>query len=69
MFTPPSVKLSLERNRKSDEEKTKQHLTSEQIEQIARTAVVDLTKLYVIASGTLKILDTTIKIAEHHLTK
>lgn len=69
MFTPPSVKLSLERNRKSDEEKTKQHLTSEQIEQIARTAVVDLTKLYVIASGTLKILDTTLKIAEHHLTK
>ena len=69
MFMPPSVKLSLERNRKSDEEKTKQHLTSEQIEQIARTAVVDLTKLYVIASGTLKILDTTLKIAEHHLTK
>ena len=69
MFTPPSVKLSLERNRKSDEEKTKQHLTSEQIEQIARTAVVDLAKLYVIASGTLKILDTTLKIAEHHLTK
>lgn len=66
---PPSVKLSLERNRKSDEEKTKQHLTSEQIEKIARTAVVDLTKLYVIASGTLKILDTTLKIAEHHLTK
>lgn len=69
MFMPPSVKLSLERNRKSDEEKTKQHLTSEQIEKIARTAVVDLTKLYVIASGTLKILDTTLKIAEHHLTK
>lgn len=69
MFVPPSVKLSLERNRKSDEEKTKQHLTSEQIEKIARTAVVDLTKLYVIASGTLKILDTTLKIAEHHLTK
>lgn len=69
MFVPPSVKLSLERNRKSDEEKNKQHLTSEQIEKIARTAVVDLTKLYVIASGTLKILDTTLKIAEHHLTK
>lgn len=69
MFMPPSVKLSLERARKSDKEKAKNHLTSEQIEKIARTAVVDLAKLYVIASGTLKILDTTLKIAEHHLTK
>lgn len=69
MFVPPSVKLSLERNRKSDAENVKPRLTSEQIEKIARTAVVDLTKLYVLASGTLKILDTTLKIAEHHLTK
>ena len=66
---PPSVKLSLERSRKSDEEKSKPHLTSEQIEKIVRTTVVDMAKLYVIASGTLKILDTTLKIAEHHLTK
>lgn len=69
MFMPPSVKLSLERNRKSNEEKTNPHLTSEQIEKIARKTVVDMAKLYVIASGTLKILDTTLKIAEHHLTK
>lgn len=69
MFKNRSVKLSFVKDPKSDTETVMPTIDPEQIEKIAREAVLDLTKLSVAAAATLMTLNTALKIAEHHLTR
>lgn len=68
MFKNRSVKLSFVKDHPADPETVISTIDPEQIEEIARRSVLDLTKLAVGAVGSLMILHTTLKIVEHKAT-
>lgn len=68
MFKNRSVKLSFVKDKPVDPEMAAATMDPNEIEEILRRSLVDLTKLGVAAAGSLMILNTTLNIIEDKVT-
>lgn len=68
MFKNRSVKLSFVKDKPVDPEMVAATMDPNEIEEILRRSLVDLTKLGVAAAGSLMILNTTLNIIEDKAT-